>query len=272
MDAPIPKDALNRRHTKRLREVYRSAGWPFQDVMECELLAAGLLERINVSGLDCVRLTDAGIQHLAAAANMNRQALSAHEALVQQVARAMLQDGRLVWTNLELRAWVLPEGEAQGQWKWCRPDVFSIRNTSKQAYLEPIVHEIKVSRADLLGDLKIKAKRTAYQDVGGQCWYVLGLSAKGKPIAEPEEIPEECGVMVATPNRLEVLRMARHRAVTELSFGTWMALAKATPMKPLQLSEELQAPLGGAAWTIACIDGPHVPSSPQNPPRVTIQT
>ena len=43
----------------------------------------------------------------------------------------------------------LPD-EARAQWKLCRPDVFSIRNSSVPAYLDPIVHEIKVSRADLL--------------------------------------------------------------------------------------------------------------------------
>jgi hypothetical protein len=71
----------------------------------------------------------------------------------------------------------------------CIPDVFSIRNSSVPAYLEPIVHEIKVSRADVLGDLKNKDKRDAYLDLGGQCWYVLGCNAKGKPIAESDEIP-----------------------------------------------------------------------------------
>jgi hypothetical protein len=42
---------------------------------------------------------------------------------------------------------------AKVRWKMCNPDVFSIRNSSRQDYLEPIVHEIKVTRADLLGDL-----------------------------------------------------------------------------------------------------------------------
>ena len=37
---------LKRIHARRLRELYRSAGWPYQDVIEIELLAAGLLERI----------------------------------------------------------------------------------------------------------------------------------------------------------------------------------------------------------------------------------
>ena len=109
------------------------------------------------------------------------------------------------------------------------PDVFSIRNSSKQEYLEPIVHEIKVSRADLLGDLKLIDKRNAYLDIGGQCWYVLGCNAKGKPIGEPEEIPCECGVMVFANDKLEVIRMAPKKEAKGLPFVVWMALAKATP-------------------------------------------
>ena len=35
---------LGRAHARRLREVYRSAGWPCLDTLEIELLAAGLLE------------------------------------------------------------------------------------------------------------------------------------------------------------------------------------------------------------------------------------
>jgi hypothetical protein len=100
-----------------------------------------------------------------------------------------------------------------------------------QAYLEPIVHEIKVSRADLLGDLKNKDKRNAYLDLGGQCWYVLGCNAKGNPIAEADEIPLECGVMVQTSDKLEVLRPAPKRPIRQLPFAVWMALAKATPIK-----------------------------------------
>ena len=38
---------ITRFHTKRLREVYRSAGWPFQDMVEIELIAAGLLGELQ---------------------------------------------------------------------------------------------------------------------------------------------------------------------------------------------------------------------------------
>jgi hypothetical protein len=229
VDSELP--ALKRFHAKRLREVYRSAGWPSLDVVEIELLAAGLLERVvNNGGLEYVRVTDAGINYLAESAANNRKAMSAHDTLVDIVAQNMARDGRLVWKGLSLRAQLPPPvDESNARWKMCMPDVFSIRNSSKQEYLEPIVHEIKVSRADLLGDLKLIDKRSAYLDIGGQCWYVLGCNANGKPIGEPDEIPSECGVMVFVNGKLEVVRMAPKKEAKGLPFSVWMALAKATP-------------------------------------------
>jgi len=227
-----PTPTLKRAHAKRLRELYRSAGWPYQDVIEIELLAAGLLERVpDAKGVECMRVTDAGIQYLAHAAQSNRNSLSAHNHLVDQVAHAMLRDGRIVWKGLSLRASLPQKDEVPTRWRICMPDVFSIRNTTVQGYLEPIVHEIKVSRADVLGDLKNKDKRDAYLAIGGQCWYVLGCNAKGKPIAEADEIPLECGVMLFDGQRLDVARSAPKRPVAELPFSVWMALAKATPLR-----------------------------------------
>ena len=223
---------LTKVHAKRLRDMYRSAGWPCLDVLEIELLAAGLLERLlEEGGHERMRVTDAGIQFLAQAANSNRQARDPHEALVEKVAHEMLKEGRLVWTNLSLRAKVTLQEEEQGSWRYCMPDVFSIRNSSVQAYLEPVVHEIKVNRADLLGDLKRPEKRAAYLELGGQCWYVLGRDAKDRPIAEPEEIPVECGVIQRVQDRLEILRVAPKKQFNHLPFAVWMNLAKATPLR-----------------------------------------
>jgi len=246
--SPQPAAALGKPHARRLREIYRSAGWPSQDTLEIDLLAAGLLERVrSASGHETLRLTDAGIQWLALTLARNRAALSAHEALVEQVALEMGRAGRLAWRGLSLRAQV-PTGDAAKPMRWCiaRPDVFSIRHTSVEAYVEPIVHEVKVRRADLLGDLRQEAKRAAYLDLG-ECWYVLGCDAKGRPIAEPEEVPPECGVLVLQHGRLTVARAARRPSRQALPFGVWMALAKATPVAGL--GEEAQALLGdgGAA-------------------------
>ena len=48
-------------------------------------------------------------------------------------------------------------------------------------------------------------------------------------IAQPQEIPEVYGVMLARPcGRLDVARPARKRSM-RLPFTVWMALARATP-------------------------------------------
>ena len=234
---------IGRVHTRRLRDVYRSAGWPSQDAIEVDLLATGLLERVDPPAAAAyLRLTATGLAVLALAQQKNRLALSAHAALVERVARLMQRDGRLVWTNLSLRARLpdaeppldaepeLDAGPPPARWRLCKPDVFSIRHTSVAVYLEPVVHEIKVSRADLLGDLKARHKRASYLDVGGQCWYVLGCDARGKPIAQVHEVPAECGVLLDLSGRLEVVRNAPKRSCTDLPFALWMALAKATAL------------------------------------------
>ncbi|MDB5733134.1 MAG: hypothetical protein JWQ03_3029 [Variovorax sp.] len=238
---------LGRVHARRLREVYRSAGWPCCDAIEIDLLAAGLLERVRCAqGRETLRVTDAGIAHIAVALVVNRSALSAHEALVERVAREMTRAGRIAWRGLSLRARV-PGATPADKPRWCmaRPDVFSIRNTSVEAYAHPVVHEVKVSRADLLGDLRKPAKRAAYLDLGGECWYVLGQDGRGRAIAAPEEVPADCGVMVLENDRLHVARAALHRPTERLPFAVWMALAKAQPVRGFD--EEAQDLLCDAA-------------------------
>lgn len=208
-------------HRRRLREIWRSAGWPCQDMVEVELLAAGWIERVrDAQGRESLRVTDAGVQVLAQTLQRNRGARDAHEALVEQVAREMQRAGRVVWRGLSLRARVDVASE-QPRWVMAMPDVYSIRHTTVESYVEPIVHEIKVRRADLLSDLRQTAKREAYLASASQCWYVLKAG-----IASVDEVPPECGVMWALDERLEVARPAPRRAMA-LPFGTWMALARA---------------------------------------------
>lgn len=224
---------LTRIQARRLRDIHRSAGWPCQDAVEIELLAAGWVAALrDGAGRETLRLTETGIQALAQSLAGNRQARSAHEALVERVAAEMTRAGRIAWRGLSLRAQVPAGDDADpGARRWClaMPDVFSVRNTTVEDYLEPIVHEIKVRRADLLGDLRNADKRAAYLDLGGECWYVLGQDARGRPIANVEEIPAECGVLQQDGTRLTVLRAAPRRA-HRLPFSVWMALAKATPV------------------------------------------
>ena len=224
--------ALSTPHRRRLRDVYRSAGWPCQDAIEIELLAAGLLERVGQpSGHETLRVTDAGIHVIAETLQRNRARRSAHEVLVERVAREMTRAGRLAWRGLSLRAKV---GDA---WTLAMPDVFSIRHTTVEAYLEPVVHEVKVHRSDLLGDLRQPGKRAAYLQMSSECWYVIR-----EGIARPDEIPPECGVLVATDSVLDVARPAPKR-VMRLPFDAWMALARAVPVDGWRF-EDAQGCLG----------------------------
>ncbi len=258
-------------------KIWRSAGWPCRDPIELDLLAAGLIEaHADEAGRDTLRLSPSGFQVLAASRQRNLRAMSRHERLAQRVARQLVDAGRLVWLELALRAHVQAQGQApepaaaepalmaseplpdlglwpldatantsppepKGSWRMARPDVFSVRHTSVEAYLQPVVHEIKVSRADLLSDLRHAIKREAYQWLGSACYYVFPAG-----IAKPNEIPEAFGVWVVHGDigtgPLEQVRPARH-VHRPLPFPVWMALAKSTPWRPDEL-DEAQTQLG----------------------------
>lgn len=214
-------------HRRRLRDIWRSAGWPCQDLIEVELLAAGLLERLrDDGGRETLRVTESGLQLMAATLQKNRAARNAHEALVERVAVEMQRAGRVVWRGLSLRA-ALAGDDGATDWVIAMPDVFSIRHTTVEDYVEPIVHEVKVRRPDLLGDVRHEAKRAAYLALSSQCWYVLKAGIGG-----PDDVPPECGVMLAHEGALEVARPAPKRAL-RLPFGTWMALARSSAEPPL---------------------------------------
>ena len=260
---PTPK----KQHLTRLLSIWRSDGWPSKDALEIELLVEGWVCMKNEAGHERLRLTESVRAHLAASRQRNQRAISTHDRLAEQVAGQLHDAGRLVWKELSLRARAGaepspkqppqaldlfgPDAEGGGPpapsvadpapptttfepvvggWRMARPDVFSVRNTSVEVYLHPVVHEIKVSRADLFSDLRHAAKRAAYQWLCCECHYVFPAG-----MAQPEELPPELGVWVIhgdiETGRMEQLRPARHTPCT-LPFAVWLALAKATPWTP----------------------------------------
>jgi len=237
-------------------KVWRSGGWPCRDPLEIDLLAGGWVElRCPPGGHETLQLTPAGIAALAASRQRGQRALSLHDRLACRMSEQLMrQDGRIVWRELSLRAQVQAEATSgapaapaspapllfgedlldtpteagpKRPWRMARPDLFSVRNTSVAAYLQPVVHEIKASRADLQSDLRHAAKRESYQWLCSACYYVFPAG-----VAEPEELPPEFGVWVlhgeVETGRMELLRPARYQPC-ELPFAVWMALAKATP-------------------------------------------
>lgn len=215
-----------RAQTRRLREIYRSAGWPCQDSLELELLAAGWLERLqDPDGRERLRLSDAGVSAAVEGLDANRKVRDAHEALVLRVATELQRAGRIVWTGLALRAG-LPHEETPERLRWliCQPDVYSLRQTSKPEGLEVAIHEIKVSRADLLTELRKPDKSNAYAALSGQTCFVLAAG-----IAEVDEIPAQYGVWFAHPTHFELARPAPRRTHYP-DFASWMVLAKSSPL------------------------------------------
>ena len=149
--------ALTRNHFRRLRQYYRSAGWPCRDNLEIDLLELGLVRREMTTAspwaLEAIVVTDAGIGMLSSYLESNRSARAEHERLVDRVARHLLAQKRIVFRGLGMRA------RLDATWALSRPDVFSLRHVTASTQLHPAVHEIKVTRADLLGDLKNESKR-----------------------------------------------------------------------------------------------------------------
>lgn len=225
-------------------QLWRSGGWPCRDAIEIDLIAAAWVSvAMADSGHETLKLTEAGIQLLAAARRSKQRAASAHDRLAERVARQQMEAGRIVWRELSLRARVSSADEAaKALWRIARPDVFSVRNTSVEAYLQPIVHEVKFSRADLQSDLRHDAKRASYQWLCCECFYVFPAG-----IAQVDEIPEAFGVMLLhgeiDDGRLELVRPARHSPCS-LPFAVWLALAKATPLRGSELDVAPQLHLG----------------------------
>ncbi len=254
MDATLPITP-RRMHLTRLMAIWRSAGWPCRDAIELDLVAAGWATlATGAGGHETIRLTDAGIRLLADSRQRNQRSLSVHDQLAGRVAAHLKDAGRLVWRELSLRArittddptiasaalmtdealWTDKASTAQApqqgnaSWRMARPDVFSVRRTTVEDYLQPMVHEVKVSRADLLSDLRHSAKRESYQWLSCETYFVLPAG-----VAEPQEIPEAFGVWLLNGpidvGTLELARPARH-VPCKLPFAVWMALAKATPV------------------------------------------
>jgi hypothetical protein len=249
----MAEPTLSRVHRTRLMQIWRSAGWPCRDGIEIDLLAAQLLAvQPSADGRETLKLTASGIRALAEARQRNLRAASAHDRLGRKFAELLLASGRIVWRELSLRARIdappparetpsppvqaplceeasADEAAAGSAWRLARPDLFSVRNTTVDTYLQPMVHEVKSTRADLLSDLRQVAKREAYRWLCGECYYVFPAA-----VARPEEIPEPFGVWVhhgeLEEGRFELLRPARHAACT-LPFAVWMTLARSTPMR-----------------------------------------
>lgn len=91
-------------------------------------------------------------------------------------------DHRVTWENLAFSDWT------PGVSLHCRPDVFSIRPTLDVEQCRPWTHEVKVSRADFLCDVR-SAKWRQYVHFSCRVFF-----AAPKGLISPLELPTETGL------------------------------------------------------------------------------
>lgn len=216
--APADTARLPRQHAARLRHYWRSRGWACHDNIDLDLLRWALIEEIV--GPDVASrfvLTDAGRRALGEARVDNRRAHGRHAEMTDGVAHHLTSRGRLVFTELAIHT------DQEDGWAPCKPDVFSLTRSLRPDHLMPQVHEVKVQRSDLLGELRSN-KTARYHELAAQLFFVIR-----EGIAEPDEIPADYGVVVWRKQAgYTVARPAPLRAC-ELQTRHWIALAKARP-------------------------------------------
>jgi hypothetical protein len=213
--------ALTRAHYSRLRFywVNRRAGIQ-GGVVDLDLQTRGFI-KLNDGGYSYAA-TEAGVAELAAETERTRARRAPHHELGGRVAQWLQEKGRMTWEGVEFRVretdcyarakvMDIAVTDARGILYACpRPDVFSVMATFNPDNINPIVHEVKVSRADFLADVGKPLKRLAYACIAENVYYVLPAG-----LVEPAEVPKACGLVVEeAPGQFRVLKRAKKAAVT----------------------------------------------------------
>lgn len=184
-------------------------------------------------------VTEAGERALHAEKERTVAARSVHHDLGGRLAQWLRDKGRWTWEDVEFvvhRPDVKALAQSMGILGFdiqsafhaiVRPDVFSLEPTHSAQAFNPCVHEIKVSRADFLCDLKKPEKRLAYGCLAEAVYYVCP-----KGVIELQEVPNGCGLVYEIgAGMFELVKRPRKRKV-ELSVHNFMNLVIKAPTKP----------------------------------------
>lgn len=127
-------------------------------------------------------------------------------------------DHRVTWENLAFSDWSDPSASPH-----CRPDVFSIRPTLDVTICRPWTHEIKISRADFLSDMR-SAKWKQYMAFSCRVFF-----AAPKGLIGLTELPTECGLWEMNGDQWMMVKQAKFckgwslpsRHLMKLILGRW---------------------------------------------------
>jgi hypothetical protein len=221
---------LTRKHYSRLRFYWQNRRAHIQGgALDLDLQRLGLI-RLSDAGTS-YSATEAGAQALAEQTVRDRERRAPHHELGGRVAQWLQEQGRMTWDGVEFRvrepdvyarakAMAIDVGDERGVlFSFPRPDVFSVVQSFDPERINPLVHEIKVSRADYLADVANPLKRLAYACIADAVHYVLPAG-----LVEPHEVPTSCGLIVELePGAFKVLKRAKKRAVT-MSAANFMCM------------------------------------------------
>lgn len=204
-DAPV---VFGRRHYGRLRFYWHgraNGGASLTDNIDLDLAAAGLIQRRDSHHGVSFTITPAGERELAREKAREIERRKPHHDLSGRLAAWLREQGRITWENIQIIVEI-----NGGDRKAVRPDVFSMAKVYDEKRINPCVHEVKVSRSDFLADLAKPEKRAGYAAVAEVFYYVAPAG-----IIEPEEVPQDCGLVVEISTGVfEVLRKPRRRRVS----------------------------------------------------------
>jgi hypothetical protein len=140
---------------------------------------------------------------------------------------------RVTWENLAFSDWSKPDAALH-----CRPDVFSIFPTLDVERCRPWTHEVKVSRADFLSDIR-SAKWRQYTEFSCRVFF-----AAPRGLIDPIELPKETGLWEFDHTATCMWRLVKPakfckgwslppRHLMKLILGRWGTFAGNLPTPPL---------------------------------------
>lgn len=193
-DLPDPA-TFPRAAASRLRWYFQhkhsGGGNSLPDPVDLELSTSGMTQRVLLphGGTVVYAITPKGEAMLAALRDHARSQRAPHHQLGAHLAQWLASQGRMAWEDTTFDV-ELADGVAT-----TRPDVLSALITLNPKRWDPQVHEIKVSRADFLSDVRDPSKRAAYFRLAPKVFYATpaGLLTK-------EDIPPECGWVEQDPS------------------------------------------------------------------------
>lgn len=207
MTIPVP---LTRRHYQRLRFYWqgRSRGAAsLTDAIDLDLAGMGLIcRRDRGHGAVYFSITPEGEVALAEEKQREIARRAPHHDMGARLAAFLRSQGRVTWEGIEFMVGDMNSATRQA----VRPDVFSLVCTRNADRINPLVHEIKVSRADFLADVANPKKREGYARIADAVIYVAPAG-----MIAPDEVPAPCGLLVESePGAFKIARRAKKQRVT----------------------------------------------------------